>query len=592
MPASRRAAWSPARRRTCRPNRPRGSRSISALDLFSLGSVLYAMCTGRPPFRAGTSMGVLKRVCEDTPRPIREINPEIPDWLVAMVEKLHAKDPAARFQSATEVAELLGQHLAHVQHPSVVPLPAVVKSAREPAPQQRDRERRNRWAVAAAVLVAFSAALGTAEATGVTQVRATVIRIFTPEGTLVVETDDPGVKVTVEGDGGPGHHRGGPQEIRLRPGSYRVHADQGRQVGEARPRPGDDLPRRPADRPRPPGGRARPRRPRRRPSLGRSCSWAARGRGAEVRHAGRGGVSCQPTATPSRSAAMGRSSRIRLSSVKAKRVIRAGAGYRPTIRFVRNEADTRQPVYSDAVAHARRAGFRGRPAGSEAVADRNCSRGLVARCQLSFSPARLHCYLGPGREGLVRREELRIPGLSSPALEPGQRHGWVVDNCIQVGGGATMGISLGTSKAMEVKISRLTNLANHTFQVHFGDAYIPDPGQDKNADRLHLRVSSSVLAGNFVVETVVLPERLGKNTPLGSVQYESLLQSLLKWDGEYNLYSIMPNSAKGGPHFLMATLRYEIRAPGTRPAGSACLAKVLADHRDWIGREHTPIQGR
>src|SRR5262245_21003797 len=41
-------------------------------DLFSLGSVLYAMCTGRPPFRAGSNMGVLKRVCEETPTPIRE----------------------------------------------------------------------------------------------------------------------------------------------------------------------------------------------------------------------------------------------------------------------------------------------------------------------------------------------------------------------------------------------------------------------------------------------------------------------------------------------------------------------------------------
>src|SRR5262245_36469742 len=44
-------------------------------DMFSLGSVLYAMCTGRPPFRASTSMAVLKRVCEETPTPIREVNP-------------------------------------------------------------------------------------------------------------------------------------------------------------------------------------------------------------------------------------------------------------------------------------------------------------------------------------------------------------------------------------------------------------------------------------------------------------------------------------------------------------------------------------
>ncbi len=87
------------------------------------------MCTGRPPFRASGSMAVLKRVCEDTPPPIREINPEIPDWLAAIIAKLHAKDPADRFQSAAEVADLLGRHLAHVQHPSVAPLPAVRSSA-------------------------------------------------------------------------------------------------------------------------------------------------------------------------------------------------------------------------------------------------------------------------------------------------------------------------------------------------------------------------------------------------------------------------------------------------------------------------------
>ena len=54
-----------------------------------------------------STMAVLKRVCEDTPGAIRETNPEIPDWLVAIVDKLHAKNPAERFQSAAEVAELL-----------------------------------------------------------------------------------------------------------------------------------------------------------------------------------------------------------------------------------------------------------------------------------------------------------------------------------------------------------------------------------------------------------------------------------------------------------------------------------------------------
>src|SRR5439155_13762648 len=105
-------------------------------DLFSLGSVLYAMCAGRSPFRASGTMAILKRVCEDTPRPIREVNPDIPDWLEAIVAKLHAKDPAQRFQSAAEVAELLGQHLAHLQQPNVVPRPRTVERVAPARPRR------------------------------------------------------------------------------------------------------------------------------------------------------------------------------------------------------------------------------------------------------------------------------------------------------------------------------------------------------------------------------------------------------------------------------------------------------------------------
>ena len=84
-------------------------------DLFSLGTVLYVMCTGHPPFRASGTHAVLKRVIDASPRPIREVNNEIPDWLADIIAKLHAKKPADRFQTAKEVAEVLGQHLADVQ---------------------------------------------------------------------------------------------------------------------------------------------------------------------------------------------------------------------------------------------------------------------------------------------------------------------------------------------------------------------------------------------------------------------------------------------------------------------------------------------
>jgi hypothetical protein len=206
------------------PEQAEGKAIDQRTDLFSLGSVLYAMCTGRAPFRASGTMAVLKRVCEQTPTPIRETNAEIPDWLVAIIDKLHAKDPAERYQSATEVAELLGRHLAQVQHPSVVG--QVSNLPQEPKTDRKPALRRSHWAAAAAVLLCFVAGLSLTEATGVTNMRGTVIRIFAPDGTLVVESNDPGVKVTVEGDGGLVITGAGLEEIRLRPGNYKVQADR------------------------------------------------------------------------------------------------------------------------------------------------------------------------------------------------------------------------------------------------------------------------------------------------------------------------------------------------------------------------------
>ena len=106
------------------PEQARGESVDQRSDLFSLGSVLYAMCTGRAPFRAETSYGVLRRITDEEPRPIREINPDIPEWLCRIVAKLMSKQPDDRFQSAREVAELLEECLAHVQQPTAVPLPA------------------------------------------------------------------------------------------------------------------------------------------------------------------------------------------------------------------------------------------------------------------------------------------------------------------------------------------------------------------------------------------------------------------------------------------------------------------------------------
>jgi serine/threonine protein kinase len=147
------------------PEQARGEAVDHRADLFSLGSVLYAMCTGRSPFRAETTMAVLRRVSEEPARPVREINPEIPPWLAAIIARLHAKDPSERYQSAAEVAEILGQWLAYVQQPNQIPPPFPLEEEPPASPPQWVRPK----AIAAATLLVLGVGLGATEATGLTR---------------------------------------------------------------------------------------------------------------------------------------------------------------------------------------------------------------------------------------------------------------------------------------------------------------------------------------------------------------------------------------------------------------------------------------
>ena len=137
------------------PEQALGERLDRRADLFSLGSVLYALCTGRPAFAGESTVEVIHRVCEGTPPPIHELNPNIPDWLVEIVARLHAKDASDRFQNASEVAALLEQHLARLHDPTLPPVVHDWVTARaRPSPLLGSLSFvRRRWPVSLAIVL-------------------------------------------------------------------------------------------------------------------------------------------------------------------------------------------------------------------------------------------------------------------------------------------------------------------------------------------------------------------------------------------------------------------------------------------------------
>ena len=94
-------------------------------DLFSLGSVLYFMATGREPFRAELPVAILQKISTEEPMVVRSINSDITVTISNLIEKLLSKNPDHRFQSAEEVEQTLTQYLAHLEQPKLQPKPKI-----------------------------------------------------------------------------------------------------------------------------------------------------------------------------------------------------------------------------------------------------------------------------------------------------------------------------------------------------------------------------------------------------------------------------------------------------------------------------------
>jgi hypothetical protein len=108
------------------PEQARGEEVDARADLFSLGTVLYEAATGTAPFEAKTPLAVLKRVSDETQMPLSRINPDVPKWLSDAVDRLLAKEPADRYQTAAEVAGVFADGLKEMHLLSPLDVPAEV----------------------------------------------------------------------------------------------------------------------------------------------------------------------------------------------------------------------------------------------------------------------------------------------------------------------------------------------------------------------------------------------------------------------------------------------------------------------------------
>jgi serine/threonine-protein kinase len=76
-------------------------------DLYSLGAIVYAVLTGKPPIEGADPEDTLKKIQTASPVPLRDLQPNIPPNLEAVVNRLLDKDPEGRFEDATELMRQL-----------------------------------------------------------------------------------------------------------------------------------------------------------------------------------------------------------------------------------------------------------------------------------------------------------------------------------------------------------------------------------------------------------------------------------------------------------------------------------------------------
>ena len=86
------------------PEQLAGKKIDGRSDLFSLGVMLYQMSCGKLPFEGDSMAQLMFRIANEAHPDIRALNPDLPDCLVAIIDRAMTKDPDARYQTGAEMA--------------------------------------------------------------------------------------------------------------------------------------------------------------------------------------------------------------------------------------------------------------------------------------------------------------------------------------------------------------------------------------------------------------------------------------------------------------------------------------------------------
>ena len=86
-------------------------------DVYALGIVFFQMLSGQVPFTSTTIQGLLFQQVYTPPKPVRELNPNVPEVLEKIILRALAKAPEQRFPSAEAMAQALEAALTQSTHP-------------------------------------------------------------------------------------------------------------------------------------------------------------------------------------------------------------------------------------------------------------------------------------------------------------------------------------------------------------------------------------------------------------------------------------------------------------------------------------------